>query len=69
MTTLNQIKKAFKTFQVQKVIINESLTYFFDCKNMTMQKFQDGYEIGKTFYYENETKFNNSIKRAIKLQS
>lgn len=80
MKTLKDIKKGFESFDVQKVELGNSLTYFFtDYSDMQIKSFDgslyvgrisrynDGFEMGEK-WYTNQIKFEESIKRHLAKQ-
>ena len=79
MKTLQDIKKGFETFDVQKVQLNK-LTYFFtDYRDMKIKSFDGslyvgrisrynhGFEMGEK-WYTNQIKFEEAIKRHLAKQ-
>ena len=80
MKTLKDIQKGFETFDVQKVELKDSLTYYFtNYKDMEIKSFEGaiivgqisrysyGFEMGVK-WYNNQNKFEEAIKRHLKKQ-
>ena len=80
MKTLKDIQKGFQTFDVQKVELDNSLTYYFtDYSDAQIKSFDSSYFVGKisrysyTFetgakWYTNQIKFEEAIKRHLAKQ-
>ena len=78
MKTLKDIKKGFKTFGVQKVELENSLTYYFTdytdiCQHQVpklvgqISRYSYGFEMGVK-WYNNQNKFEEAIKRHLRKQ-
>jgi len=80
MKTLQDIKKGFESFDVQKVELDNSLTYFFtDYSDMEIKSFDGSLYVGRISryshsfemgekYYTNQIKFEEAIKRHLAKQ-
>ena len=80
MKTLQNITQGFKVCDTQKIEINENLRYYFlDYSDMNIptanggilqgkiSRYSGGYE-SSVKWYESRTKFENAIRRIVKMQ-
>ena len=79
MKTLKDIQKGFEKFDIQKVELENNLTYYFtDYTDMQIpsikgfivgkiSRYTNGYESSNTWYY-NQNKFEKAIKRHLQKQ-
>ena len=81
MKTLQNITDGFKSYDTQKIEVSKSLKYYFtdytdnnlpniSGKNWVgnISRYVWGFEMGVK-WYDDKTKFNNAIKRIVKMQT